>query len=55
VLSNRGTNGTESITVVTMLLPDGNLFYGVAVAPSALADNYQDTFSRIIGSVQLLG
>ncbi len=55
-LSN-GSNATgqqERIAVFTMLPGDGNLFYALGVAPRDRFPDYEGTFRRIIGSVEIL-
>jgi hypothetical protein len=55
-LSN-GSNSTgqqERIAVFTMLLPDGNLFYALGVAPRDRSSEYEGTFRRVIGSIEIM-
>jgi hypothetical protein len=55
-LSN-GSNATgqqERIAVFTMLLPDGNLFYALGVAPRDRFSEYDDAFRRVIGSIEIM-
>src|SRR4029453_10965253 len=54
-LSNRseGTGQPERINLYTTLLPDGHLFYVVAVAPQDDFSEYQRTFSKIVSSLKL--
>jgi hypothetical protein len=54
-LSNRSeaTGETESITVTTALLSDGNLFYLLTVAPEREAGRYSNAFNRVLQSVKL--
>ena len=56
VMTNRSdaTGDPETIEVFTTLTRDGNLFYLIGVAPSDSFRQYEDTFSRIVGSIQLL-
>ncbi len=48
------TGRQERIDVFTILLPDGNLFYVLGVAPGERASEYQKTFSRVVKSIQIL-
>ena len=50
---NEATNRAETISLVTTQLRDGELFYMISVSPSDEYRNYQSTFSRILGSLQL--
>jgi hypothetical protein len=43
----------ERINLYTTLLPDGHLFYVVAVAPQNDFSEYQRTFSKIVTSLKL--
>ena len=45
----------ERVVLHTALLPDGHLFYVAAVAPSEDFTEYGGTFSRVIGSLRLVG
>jgi len=56
VLSNvsEATGATERIEMFTTLLRDGTLFYVVAVAPRNCVSDYEATFRRIIGSIQIM-
>jgi hypothetical protein len=47
------TNRPEAITVYTVLLRNGDLFYLIAVAPQDEVQTYQTTFSAIVGAVEL--
>jgi hypothetical protein len=47
------TGRSEVIQVVTTQMRDGNLFYAIAVAPESDLRQYQPTFQRIVGSVDL--
>jgi hypothetical protein len=53
-LSNRAGNGSESVVLFTALLPNGNLFYAVGVAPASVFGDYQPTFRRIVDSVRFI-
>ena len=48
------TGRQERIEVFTILLPDGNLFYVLGVAPGAHAADYQKTFSRVVKSIEIM-
>lgn len=48
------TGQPETIAVFTTLLRDGNLLYAVAVAPRNVFRDYQNTFQRVVGSIQLM-
>jgi len=55
-LSN-GSNASgqqERIAVFTMLLSDGNLFYALGVAPRDRFSEYEGTFRRVIGSIEIV-
>ncbi len=47
------TGQPETIQVVTTTLPDGNLFYVVAVAPRAEASRYAPAFNQVFRSIRL--
>jgi beta-barrel assembly-enhancing protease len=47
------TGRTETVTLVTTMLPSGDLFYMAAVAPSSEYSTYERTFSDIMRSVRL--
>jgi len=47
------TGELERIDVRTTLLRDGTLFYLLAVTPRARAFEYQDTFRRIVASIEI--
>ena len=47
------TRQDEFIQMVTLLMNDGNLFYAIAVAPRQEFGNYQSTFQRVLGSLQV--
>jgi Zn-dependent protease with chaperone function len=55
-LSNRSeiTGQPETIQVFTTLMRDGSVFYLIGVAPSDSFRDYQNTFQRIGGSIQLM-
>ena len=48
------TGRQERIDVFTILLPDGNLFYVLGVAPAERASDYQKTFGRVVKSIQIM-
>jgi len=55
-LSN-GSNATgqqERIAVFAILLPDGNLFYALGVAPRDRFSEYDAAFRRVIGSIEIM-
>ena len=55
-LSN-GTNAAgqqERIAVFAMLLPDGNLFYALGVAPRDRFSEYDAAFRKVIGSIEIM-
>jgi hypothetical protein len=56
VLSNvsSATGQQERIAVFTTLLRDGSLFYTLGVAPGDRFSDYQGTFRRIVGSIQMM-
>ena len=56
VLSNLSdaTGQQERIAVFTMLLGDGSLFYTLGVAPRDGFPGYEDTFRRVVASIQLM-
>ena len=47
------TEEPERIALYTTLLPDGHMFYAVAVAPRQEFCAYEPTFARVIGSLRL--
>jgi Zn-dependent protease with chaperone function len=47
------TGQQERIAVFTMLLDDGNLFYVVGVAPSDRFADYEGTFRKVVGSIEI--
>lgn len=50
---NEATGQSETITVYTTLLRNGDLFYVIGVAPQNEYRNYQAAFRNILNSVQL--
>jgi hypothetical protein len=56
VLSNlsEATGALERIEMFTTLLRDGTLFYVLAVAPRDCVSDYQATFKRVIGSIEIM-
>jgi hypothetical protein len=58
-LRTRLTNTSESsrrpeaIDIYTTMLRNGNLFYAIGVAPRDEFNDYESTFQRVVGSVQL--
>jgi hypothetical protein len=55
-LSN-GSNAAgqqERIAVFAMLLPDGNLFYALGVAPRDRFSVYDAAFRKVIGSIEIM-
>jgi len=55
-MSNRSevTGQPETIQVFTTLMRDGSVFYVIGVAPRDSFRDYQNTFQRIVGSIQLM-
>jgi hypothetical protein len=53
-LSNvsEATGARETIRIVTALMPDGELFYTIAVAPASEYTDYQQAFGRVISSIR---
>ncbi|HEV7375108.1 MAG TPA: hypothetical protein VGN95_10355 [Pyrinomonadaceae bacterium] len=47
------TGRAEVVTVYTLLLKSGKMFYLIAVVPQDEQGNYQDTFQNILGSVKI--
>jgi hypothetical protein len=47
------TGEPERLLMYTALLPDGHLFYAVAVAPQTEFNGYNATFSKVIASLRL--
>jgi outer membrane lipoprotein SlyB len=55
VFSGRGSQGNiEVVTVHTVLLGGGRLFYMIAVAPEQEIDSYRDAFSRLVSSIEFI-
>ena len=56
VLSNvsEATGKPERVEMFTTLLRDGTLFYVMAVAPRDRASDYEGTFRRVVGSIQIM-
>ncbi|MCM3905218.1 MAG: M48 family metallopeptidase [Pyrinomonadaceae bacterium] len=50
---NEATRQTESITLITTQLRNGDLFYMVAVAPQSEARSFTSSFNNILRSVRL--
>jgi hypothetical protein len=55
ILSNISevTGREETVTLFTTLLRDGSLFYAIGVAPRDEFGTYQNTFQRVVSSIQL--
>jgi Zn-dependent protease with chaperone function len=55
ILSNVSevTGSAETVELFTTILKDGSLFYAVGVAPRDEFGSYQNTFQRVVGSIQL--
>ena len=55
VISNTSdtTGQQERIAVFTVLLQDAGLFYALGVAPRDRFTDYEDTFRRIVGSIEI--
>lgn len=47
------TGRGETVTVLTTLLRDGNLFYCIAVAPQGESQAHQRSFQRVVQSIRL--
>lgn len=47
------TGRTETVTIYTTQLRDGNLLYVAAVAPQSESSRYNRAFSQVIGSLQI--
>ncbi|HZB45550.1 MAG TPA: M48 family metallopeptidase [Pyrinomonadaceae bacterium] len=47
------TGQNETVTLITTMLSDGNVFYMAAVAPTGEYRNYQRTFDDILRSLQI--
>ena len=55
VISNVSAAGQqERVAVFTMLLGDGNLFYTLGVAPRDRFPDYEETFRRVVASIQIM-
>jgi hypothetical protein len=56
VLSNvsEATSEPQRIELFTTLLRDGTLFYLMAVAPDHCVSDYEGTFRRVVGSIQIM-
>ena len=56
VLSNvsDATGQQERIEVFTTLVGDGSLFYALGVAPRDRFSDYEGTFRRVVGSIQIM-
>lgn len=52
---SEATGREERVDLSTVLLEDGTLFYAIGVAPRENFSAYQQTFSRIMESVELIG
>src|SRR4030095_11781859 len=53
-LTNKSAlGGTERIGLYTTLLPDGNLFYYLCVAPEKDFESYRPTFNKVGQSIKL--
>ncbi len=50
---NEATGQTESITLITTQLRNGDLFYMVAVAPQSEARSFASSFNNVLRSVRL--
>jgi predicted transcriptional regulator len=48
------TQQPETVQVITAQLPDGSLFYGIAVVPEREYNDYLPTFERVFDSVRFL-
>ena len=51
---SEATGALERIEIFTTLLRDGTLFYVLAVAPRDCVLDYEATFRRIIGSIEIM-
>lgn len=47
-----GTNQDERIAVFTVLLQDGTFFYALGIAPQDRFSSYENTFRKVVGSIQ---
>jgi hypothetical protein len=56
VISNvsDATGQQERIAVFTVLLRDASLFHAIGVAPRERFSDYEGTFHRVVGSIQLM-
>jgi hypothetical protein len=56
VISNvsDATGQQERIALFTVLLRDANLFYVLGVAPRGRFSDYEGTFRRVVGSIQIM-
>jgi hypothetical protein len=55
VISNVSTMGQqERIAVFTVLLEDGSLMYALGVAPRDLFPDYEGTFRKVVGSIEII-
>ena len=52
-MTSDATCQPERLALFTSLLPDGHLFYAVAVAPQDEFDGYSATFSKVVASLRL--
>ena len=48
------TRDTETVQVITAMLSDGSLFYGIAVVPEREYSAYLDTFEKVFDSLRFL-
>jgi predicted Zn-dependent protease len=51
--TNEATRRTESITVITTQLRNGQIFYMIAVAPNNESSSYQTVFRNVLRSLQI--
>jgi hypothetical protein len=51
---SEATGARERIEMFTALLRDGTLFYVLAVAPRDCVSDYEATFRRVIGSIEIM-
>ena len=55
VISNvSSTSQHERIALFTVLLGDGSLLYALGVAPRDLFPDYEGTFRKIVGSIEII-
>jgi hypothetical protein len=52
-LFSRKTAGQQERIAVFAMLPDGNLFYALGVAPRNRFSEYDGAFRRVIGSIEI--